>query len=147
MLRAILGVLIFLIGCQAPKYPEPVPVYTLSTSFDRSNIDQYLITLLGELDHEEAHALFYKGHTFVGSAKLAEGGIDNVQYNMYSALLQCAALQCDGVVLAHNHPSGYFAQPSVIDVKSAKTSWAYLNTYKIELITSIVVARYDTRWY
>ena len=147
MRKLILCLLVVLFGCQPARYENPIRTTSLNEVFDRSNIDQYLITKIGDLDHEEAYALFYKGTTYIGEAKLAEGGVNAVQYSMADVYNNCLKLHCTSVITAHNHPTGYFAQMSEVDVKSAKTLWAYLNTYKIELITNIVVTRHDTRWY
>ena len=145
-MRYLLLTVLILVGCQNPRYEAIRQTNTISSDFTRSNIDQYIITKIGSLDHEELLVLFYKNTTYLGSLTVV-GKTNSVEYNNGDLLSKCNKLNCNGLIISHNHPTQYFAQHSEVDSKTAKTNKAFYDTFHIDVIANIVVTKYDSVWY
>ena len=138
--------LLLLVGCASPRYESAKPIYAIDDTFTRESIDQYLITKTAHLEHEVLYVLFYKDGVFQGEY-IKQGAFGKVEYSNYEILDNCNKYQCNGLILAHNHPSRYFAAPSSVDVKTALINKAFFEMSKIVIIANIVITQQDSRWY
>lgn len=70
--------------------------------------------------HERCHAVFVDGHrNCLGDAAIGEGGSDTLQLRMRVLFAEALRFNAQGIVLAHNHPSGQ-CRPSSFDVAATR---------------------------
>jgi DNA repair protein RadC len=111
-------ILFLLAGCSA-QYDSYQPASKLPAGFDKEAINRYLLTQYKNVPNEQVRVIYYRDDKYLSDEIVANGSYTGAVANGLQIVTNCAAIQCNQVVLAHNHPGEYFASASGIDYDNA----------------------------
>lgn len=102
-------------------------------------IYEYLKSRIGNLDHEECHALLLNSRLkLIKSVCIGKGGLSETCVDIRVVLKEALLAKAVAIVLAHNHPSGSL-NPSMYDDKITSTLKKACDTMNIRLIDHLIV--------
>lgn len=102
-------------------------------------IYEYLKSRIGNLDHEECHALLLNSRfKLVKSVCIGKGGLSETSVDIRIVLKEALLANAVAIVLAHNHPSGNL-NPSMYDDKITSSLKKSCDTMNIRLIDHLIV--------
>lgn len=105
-----------------------------------SDVKEYCIHLLGHLEIEQCHALFFNSaFKLVNTHLIAEGTINKAQIYPREIIKLALRFHAVGVILVHNHPSGVL-EPSMPDLTLTENIKQALDLVDIKLLDHLLVA-------
>jgi DNA repair protein RadC len=109
-----------------------------SRRVDRLSAAQALFACLASAADEFAGVAYLARDRRVLGLRLIRGGRDSVSVSARTLTIDALAFGADGVVVAHNHPSGD-ARPSVQDLDHARRVSRALGAVDIRLLDHLVI--------
>lgn len=104
------------------------------------SIAAYFRPMLQDKPHEECHVMFLRHNlTFVGSARISEGGLTASAVDVRQVLRETLLRQCTAIVFCHNHPSGMLV-PSKQDRELTHRLVKACQAVDITLIDHVIVS-------
>lgn len=92
---------------------------------------------------ERIHAIFLDNmRGYVGDAPLGSGGRGSLTIRMREVFGKALALDANGILIAHNHPSGE-CRPSQFDIDSTSRLNTVAKTLDIELLDHLIFTHDD----
>ncbi|NOL50159.1 RadC family protein [Pelistega europaea] len=112
-----------------------------SKVFNKSSaVKQYCIQLLGHLEVEQCHILFFNNAFKLLHTQLAsEGTIDKAQIYPREIIKLAIRFHATNIILVHNHPSG-IPKPSDADVQFTDDIKCALALVDIRLVDHLIIA-------
>jgi DNA repair protein RadC len=139
----ILLVLLLLTGCTA-NYHEYQPLAVLPVNYNQDEINRYLLTQYSNLTIEQSRILYYLSSHLLRE-DIINGSRNRVVIDGLEIMVECFKIGCDKIVLAHNHPSQYWAHPSPIDLVGYNRFIEMTNNSNI-LGEYVIISNADTNW-
>lgn len=84
--------------------------------------------------------LLNRSNTTIGYAKISQGGINGTYVDPKMIAKYCLDSMCNGVILAHNHPSGNL-NPSEQDLQMTKKIKKVLDIIEVQLLDHIILTK------
>lgn len=96
------------------------------------------VVLLTSALHERCHAVFVDGHrNCLGDAAVGMGGVDTLHLRMRALFAEALRVDAEGIILAHNHPSGQ-CRPSHFDIVATRRLQEIGRALDISLIDHLI---------
>jgi len=90
---------------------------------------------------ERFHVLFVdKDRSYLGDAPLGAGGINSLSLRMRDLFSKALSLGANGILVAHNHPSGQ-CRPSRADIVSTRRLETVATALDIELVDHLIYTK------
>lgn len=113
----------------------------------RSHRDHAMIDFLRAMviakpfEAERFHALFVdEKRSYLGDAPLGLGGSGQLSLRMRDLFSKALCLNADGILIAHNHPSGQ-CRPSRSDIMSTRRLETVATALDIELVDHLIFTK------
>ena len=90
---------------------------------------------------ERLHALYLdSARAYLGDTALGQGADQRLSLRMREMFERALALKADGIILAHNHPSG-LCRPSPCDIEATQRIRIVAQALDIQLIDHLIFTR------
>lgn len=88
---------------------------------------------------ERFHAVFLdRNRAYLGDAPLGEGRAGSLSVRMRDVFAMALSLKADGIIVAHNHPSGH-CRPSQCDIDATSRLKTIAKALDIELLDHLII--------
>ena len=145
---SLLDQLPFQLPPQLPRitlsYSNPTPAYLLPKITLSQEGYEYLLPCFDQqtidLREEFKMLLLKRDHTVIGKIDLFVGGSSSVVVDPKFILAAACLANANGVILAHNHPSGQL-KPSLADINITQKVKSALELVDISLVDHFIITR------
>ena len=122
--------------------PPLAPLASAETLRQRTLVD-YLraMVIAGPDQRERFHAVFLdEVHAILGDAPMGDGRSSALSLRMRELFARALGLEASGIIIAHNHPSGY-CRPSRRDITETQRLNQIAKALDIELVDHLIITQ------